>query len=46
MSGRKLRKNSYSTFIYDPIFIKKKYMNANIKSTQIFHLIKYDLKGP
>ena len=38
------RKILSSTFIYEPILIKN-YMNANIMNTQIFNLIKYDLKG-
>ena len=33
------------TFIYEPILIKKKSMNANIVKRQIFHKMKYDSKG-
>ena len=32
------------TFVYEPILLKIS-MNANIVTTQIFHKIKYDLKG-
>ena len=39
-----LRKILPSTFIYEPILIKKKSMNANIKKTQIFNKMKYDLR--
>ena len=41
---RDLKKILTSTFIYEPILIQI-YMNANIMKTQIFHFIKYDLKG-
>ena len=34
-----------STIIYEPILIFFKYMKANIGKTQIFHKMKYDLKG-
>ena len=34
----------FSSFIYEPILIKIS-MNANIKETNIFHKIKYDIKG-
>ena len=43
----KLRNFSFflsSTFIYEPILIKI-HMNVNIMIMQIFHFIKYDLKG-
>ena len=33
-----------SAFVYEPILLKIS-MNANIVKTQIFHKIKYDLKG-
>jgi hypothetical protein len=33
-----------STFVYEPILLKIS-MNANIVKTEIFHRIKYDLKG-
>ena len=44
----KLRDFSFfrsSTFIYKPIMIKKKSMDANNMERQIFNAMKYDLKG-
>ena len=44
LSLREFKKILPYTFIYVSI-LRKIYMNANIMNTQIFHFIKYDLKG-
>ena len=47
MQGHKrqlLCQNHSRTFVYGPIFMKI-CMNANIMKTQLFHKIKYDLRG-
>ena len=44
ISLREFKKSLFNTFIYESILIKI-YMKANILNTQIFHIIKYDLKG-
>ena len=43
LSFREFKKILHNTFIYKSIMIKT-YMNANIMKTQIFYLIKYDIK--